>query len=179
MEERKLLSQKGEDLSQLIQIGDLCTLVSHRWTKPPGPLALWSPLLYPPEGCSTSHEHGVIGSRDFLDITSLSQPTGCVCQTLACLGDSQLYAGPQCCLLTHCVSPQKGVLAESGNIPSSSCGICGNHVHLVQRYLVDGKLYHRNCFRYSSSKRGRRPVSCRGAAWFPWDWREGDVRHSR
>lgn len=43
--------------------------------------------------------------------------------------------------------PTKGVLTESGNIRSSCCGICGNHVHLVQRHLVDGKLYHRNCFR--------------------------------
>ncbi|KAM3598086.1 uncharacterized protein V6R79_013249 [Siganus canaliculatus] len=45
---------------------------------------------------------------------------------------------------------QKAVLAENSNkngTLSSKCVACKCHVHLVQRHFVEGKLYHRSCFK--------------------------------
>ncbi|GAA6218058.1 MICAL-like protein 2 [Lates japonicus] len=47
---------------------------------------------------------------------------------------------------------QKAVLAENANKTgtlNSKCVACKSHVHLVQRHFVEGKLYHRSCFKCS------------------------------
>ncbi|CAG5928957.1 unnamed protein product [Menidia menidia] len=46
---------------------------------------------------------------------------------------------------------------------SSTCAACQRHVHLVQRILVEGKLYHRNCFRCTECHSTLIPGSYKGS----------------
>ncbi|XP_078274627.1 MICAL-like protein 2a [Rhinoraja longicauda] len=60
-----------------------------------------------------------------------------------------LHAAPTSRVALASKVPARGAedsSSKSGTL-SSSCAICKKTVLLVQRYLVDGKLYHRNCFR--------------------------------
>ncbi|XP_029445998.1 MICAL-like protein 1 [Rhinatrema bivittatum] len=45
------------------------------------------------------------------------------------------------------LTPQNDAVSSPRTSLSSTCAACQKHVHLVQRYLVEGKLYHRQCFR--------------------------------
>ncbi|XP_043969580.1 MICAL-like protein 1 isoform X1 [Gambusia affinis] len=63
------------------------------------------------------------------------------------------------------VEPETGAevaAAAKRSSLSSTCAACQKHVHLVQRFLIDGKLYHRNCFRCTECHSTLLPGSYKG-----------------
>nr|XP_015826517.2 MICAL-like protein 1 [Nothobranchius furzeri] len=58
---------------------------------------------------------------------------------------------------------EEAVAAVKRSTLSSTCATCSRHVHLVQRFLVDGRLYHRNCFRCTECRSTLLPGSYKGS----------------